>query len=60
MKLNEIEVITINAKNMITCHTGLSLLAGGFNIKAYFNDLDNYSGDGIGIDFGVLYEINQN
>ena len=31
--LNEIEIITINSKNMITCHTGLSLLAGGFNIN---------------------------
>ena len=31
--LNELEIIIMNSKNMITCHTGLSLLAGGFNVN---------------------------
>ena len=45
---------------MLSFGIDLGKISGGFNIKAYFNNLDNYSGDGIGVDLGVLYEINQN
>ena len=45
---------------MLSFGIDLGSLSGGFNIKAYFSSLDNYSGNGIGFDLGILYEINQN
>jgi len=44
---------------MLSFGINLGLLSGGFNIKAYFNNLDNYSGNGIGFDFGLLYNLNE-
>ena len=43
---------------MLSFGINLGSLSGGFNIKAYFNNLDNYSGNGIGFDFGFLYNLN--
>ncbi len=31
-------------------------LSAGFNIKTYFNNLDEYSANGIGFDLGLLYQ----
>ena len=45
---------------MLSFGIDLGSLSGGFNIKAYFSSLDNYSGNGIGFDLGILYKINQN
>ena len=44
---------------MLSFGINLGSLSGGFNIKAYFNNLDNYSGNGIGFDFGFLYSIDE-
>ncbi|MDC1050611.1 hypothetical protein OAQ87_00250 [Candidatus Marinimicrobia bacterium] len=44
---------------MLSFGINLGSLSGGFNIKAYFNNLDNYSGNGIGFDFGFLYNLNE-
>jgi len=41
---------------MLSFGIDLGSLSGGFNIKAYFNDLYDYSGTGIGFDLGLLYE----
>ena len=44
---------------MLSFGINLGSLSGGFNIKAYFNNLDKYSGNGIGFDFGFLYNLNE-
>ena len=31
--LNDLEILTMNSKNLITCHTAISILAGGFDIN---------------------------
>ena len=43
---------------MISFGVDLGNISGGFNIKAYFNNLDEYSAKGIGFDIGCLYERN--
>ena len=43
---------------MISFGIDLGSISGGFNIKAYFNNLDEYSAKGIGFDLGGLYERN--
>ena len=45
---------------MLSFGINLGSLSAGFNIKAYFNNLDNYSGNGIGFDLGALYTVNKN
>ena len=44
---------------MLSFGINLGSLSGGFNIKAYFNNLDEYSGNGIGFDLGTLYKFNE-
>ena len=44
---------------MLSFGINLGSLSGGFNIKAYFNNLDEYSGNGIGFDLGALYKLNE-
>tara|TARA_B100001540_G_C15707440_1_gene596861 strand:+ start:84 stop:986 length:903 start_codon:yes stop_codon:yes gene_type:complete len=44
---------------MLSFGINLGSLSGGFNIKAYFNNLDEYSGNGIGFDLGTLYKLNE-
>jgi len=41
---------------MLSFGIDLGSLSGGFNIKAFFNDLAEYSGTGIGFDIGFLYD----
>tara|TARA_Y100000590_G_scaffold462537_1_gene626889 strand:+ start:518 stop:1456 length:939 start_codon:yes stop_codon:yes gene_type:complete len=41
---------------MLSFGIDLGKISGGFNIKAYFNNLDEYSAKGIGFDIGCLYE----
>jgi len=43
---------------MISFGIDLGVLSGGFNMKAYFNNLDEYSAKGIGFDIGCLYRRN--
>lgn len=45
---------------MLSFGIKLGALSAGFNIKAYFNNLDDYSANGIGFDLGALYNLNNN
>ena len=44
---------------MLSFGINLGSLSGGFNIKAYFNNLDEYSGSGVGFDLGALYKLDE-
>ena len=41
---------------MLSFGLDLGVFSAGFNVKAYFNNLDEYSAKGIGFDIGCLYE----
>jgi len=43
---------------MLSFGLDLGVLSGGFNIKAYFNSLDQHAAKGIGFDIGLLYNNN--